>query len=89
MRVFIGVLLAMLLSGPAYSQLKPSINLAPEKPPLTDQEKERQKEIDDAYRAATKKIPDQKAATDPWGNMRDTGASQTNPRANSGPAKTR
>jgi hypothetical protein len=88
-RIIIGVVMAALLASPAYSQLKPSINLAPEKPPLTDQEKERQKEIDDAYRAAQKKIPDQKAASDPWGNMRDTGASQANPRANSGSAKSR
>ncbi len=89
MRVFIAVLIAMLLAGPAYSQLKPSINLTPEKRPLTDQEKEKQKAIDDAYQAATKKIPDQKGAADPWGNMRDTGTKPANPRANSGPAKTR
>ena len=89
MRIIIGILMAMLLVSPAYSQLKPSINLAPEKEPLTEQEKERQKVIDDAYRAATKKIPDQKPATDPWGNMRDTGAGQANPRSNPGPAKNR
>jgi hypothetical protein len=88
MRVIIGVLMAMLLAGPAYSQM-PSINLLPEKKPLTPQEEERQKEIDQAYKNATKKIPDQKAASDPWGSMRDTGGSQANPRANSGPARAR
>ena len=88
MRIFIGFIMAMLLAGPAYAQM-PTINLLHEKEPLTPQEQERQKEIDQAYKNATKKIPDQKAAADPWGNMRDSGASQANPRANSGPAKPR
>ncbi len=78
MRVIIGVLMAMLMAGPAYSQM-PSINLLHEKKPLTPQEEERQKEIDQAYKNATKKIPDQKAASDPWGSMRDTGGSQCKP----------
>lgn len=80
--------MALLLTGPAYSQM-PAINLLHEKQPLTPQEEERQKEIDQAYKNATKKIPDQKAASDPWGNMRDPGVSQANPRSNPGPAKNR
>ncbi len=32
---------------------------------------EKQKQIDDAYKATLKKIPDAKA-NDPWGNMRST-----------------
>ena len=89
MRVLIAVLIAMLLASPAYSQFKPTISMTPDKRPLTAEEKERQKGINDAYDAATKKIPDQKAPTDPWGNMRDTGTNQKSPRANSGDAKTR
>jgi ATP-dependent DNA ligase len=44
---------------------------AKEKRQLTPEEQERQKQLDAAYRAAQKKIPDQKAA-DPWGGVRPT-----------------
>jgi hypothetical protein len=40
-----------------------------EKKQLTPEEQERQKQLDAAYKAAQKKIPDQKAA-DPWGGVR-------------------
>jgi hypothetical protein len=39
--------------------------------PTTAQEQQRQKQIDNDYKAATKIIPDQKAA-DPWGSVRPT-----------------
>jgi hypothetical protein len=42
-----------------------------EKKQLTPEEQERQKQLDAAYKAAQKKIPDQKAA-DPWGGVRPT-----------------
>jgi hypothetical protein len=38
---------------------------------LTPEEQEKQKQLDAEYKAATKKIPDQKA-TDPWGGVRPT-----------------
>jgi hypothetical protein len=38
---------------------------------LTPEEQEKQRQLDADYKAATKKIPDQKAA-DPWGNVRPT-----------------
>ena len=41
------------------------------------QERERQKKLDADYKAATNKIPDQKA-NDPWGDVRST---QTAPAA--------
>jgi hypothetical protein len=40
---------------------------------LTPEEEERQKQIDADYKAATKKIPDQKAA-DPWADVRQAPA---------------
>jgi hypothetical protein len=40
-----------------------------DKRPLTQDEIDRQKALDNAYKAATNKIPDQKN-TDPWGNVR-------------------
>ena len=38
---------------------------------LTPEEQEQQDKLDDAYKAATKKIPDQKAG-DPWADARET-----------------
>jgi hypothetical protein len=51
----------------------PRINLlqGDQKRPLTPGERERQKKLDDDYKAATKKIPNQKAA-DPWAIVRPT-----------------
>jgi hypothetical protein len=42
-----------------------------EKKQLTPEEQEQQKQLDADYKAATKKIPDQKTA-DPWGSVRPT-----------------
>jgi hypothetical protein len=63
--------LVVLLTGTAFAQFAPTIPLGgPDKPPLTPEQLERQKAIDNAYRAATKKIPDKKRAVDPWGDLR-------------------
>jgi hypothetical protein len=49
------------LPGIAFAQqLKPGLSLHPDKPPLTPEEQERQKAIDDAYKSAIKKLPDKK-----------------------------
>jgi hypothetical protein len=73
-----------LLCGSAFAQIPapssssgsnpfmPSMSLgAKEKKQLTPEEQERQKQLDADYKAAQKKIPDQKAA-DPWGGVRPT-----------------
>jgi len=63
-----------LLTGTASAQnpLMPGISLGEkEKRQLTPEEQERQKQIDQDYKAATKKVPDQKA-TDPWASVRPT-----------------
>ncbi len=39
------------------------------KRPLTQDEVDKQRALDNAYKAATNKIPDQKS-NDPWGNVR-------------------
>ena len=44
-----------------------------QKPPPTPEEQERQEKIDADYKAATKKIPSQKAV-DPWGDVRQAPA---------------
>ena len=64
-----------LLTGNAYAQvLPPSVNVpnSDEKRLLTlqrIQEQQQQKRLDDAYKAANKKIPSQ-APRDPWGDVR-------------------
>lgn len=63
-----------LLSGNAFAQdsnpFMPKMSFGgEEKKSLTPEERERQKQLDKDYKAATNKIPDQKAA-DPWGGVR-------------------
>jgi hypothetical protein len=53
------------LPGIAFAQqLKPGLSHHPDKPPLTPEEQERQKAIDDAYKSAIKKLPDKKKTAD-------------------------
>jgi hypothetical protein len=42
-----------------------------DKRPPTQEEVDKQRALDNAYKAATNKIPEQKS-TDPWGNVRTT-----------------
>ena len=63
-----------LLTGTASAQnpLMPGISLGKEqKRKLTPEEQEQQKQLDQDYKAAAKKVPDQKA-TDPWASVRPT-----------------
>jgi hypothetical protein len=64
-------------AGSAFAQnpFMPKMSLGgkDEKKPLTPEEQERQKQIDDAYKAATNKIPNQ-TANDPWTGVRPTPA---------------
>jgi hypothetical protein len=48
----------------------------PEKPKPTQEQVEKQQRLDDAYKAATKKIPDQKSG-DPWAVVRPSGPAPT------------
>jgi hypothetical protein len=56
--------------SPAYAQDSPHINLIPELVSKTAEEKEAEAVKDKAYRESLKKIPDNKASADPWGNVR-------------------
>jgi hypothetical protein len=53
----------------ASAQGMPPISLRPNQRTLTPEERERQKQIDDDYKSASKKVPDQKA-NDPWAFVR-------------------
>ena len=55
----------------ALAQGMPPISLRGNQRTLTPEERERQKQIDDDYKAASKKVPDQKA-NDPWAIVRPT-----------------
>jgi hypothetical protein len=61
-----------LMTANASAQSLPPINLLqlqPEQKHLTPEEQEQQKKLDDSYKAAIKKVPDQKA-NDPWADVR-------------------
>jgi hypothetical protein len=61
------------LTGSAFAQsnpFMPKMSLGgQEKKALTPEEQEKQKQLDDAYRSATNKIPNQ-SANDPWASVR-------------------
>jgi hypothetical protein len=82
MKVLRAAAVIALLTGPAYAQQMPNINLIPEVASKTPEEKAADEERDKAYRESLKKIPDAKASSDPWGTVRsDT------PKAAAAPAK--
>jgi hypothetical protein len=61
-----------------------SMNMLSDKKSLvTEEEVKAQQERDSAYKSAISKMPSQKPATDPWGNIRGAGApsAQTGARA--------
>lgn len=62
-----------LLTAPAYAQ-SPNINLMPEFQSKTPEEKEAEAVKERAYKESLKKIPDAKASSDPWGNVRSADA---------------
>jgi hypothetical protein len=94
MKLFRAAALFALLTGPAYAQMMPDVNLIPEIKSKTPEEIEQDKLTDKAYRESLRKIPDAKASSDPWGNVRsadtpksDTkSAAQPKPRAKTGSA---
>jgi len=62
----------MLPAGPAVAQMPtPSINLNPEAPTKSPEEREQDAIKEKAYRESLKKIPDAKASNDPWGGVRN------------------
>lgn len=63
----------MLLASPAFAQI-PKLNLLADKPGKTQDELAAEKAQDKAYKESLKKIPDQKAPSDPWGAVRSNDA---------------
>jgi hypothetical protein len=83
----------MLLASPAFAQI-PKLNLLQDKPGKTQEEKDAESAQEKAYKDSLKKIPDQKAPSDPWGGVRSDApssspaksASSTKPKTKSGTA---
>ena len=83
MKVFRIAALMALLTAPAYAQT-PTVNLMPEIQSKSPEQKEQEAAQQKAYKESLRKIPDAKASSDPWGNVR----SVDTPKA-SAPAKPR
>jgi hypothetical protein len=76
MKVFRITAVVALLTAPAYAQI-PNINLIPELSSKTPEEKEQEAAQQKAYKDSLKKIPDAKASSDPWGNVRSAETPKT------------
>jgi hypothetical protein len=63
----------VLLTAPAFAQM-PQMNMVPELPSKTPEEKEQDAVKDKAYKESLKKIPDAKTSSDPWGTVRNNDA---------------
>ena len=63
----------VLLTAPAFAQM-PQMNMMPELPSKTPEEKEQDAIKDKAYKESLKKIPDAKTSSDPWGGVRNNEA---------------
>jgi hypothetical protein len=74
MRIFSIAAVIMLLASPAFAQIPQMNLLLDNKPPKTQEEKDAEAARDKAYKDSLKKIPDVKAPSDPWGNVRSTDA---------------
>jgi hypothetical protein len=59
----------VLSTGAAHAQM-PNVNLIPELPSKTPEEKEQEEIQQKAYRDSLRKIPDAKVSSDPWGTVR-------------------
>jgi hypothetical protein len=79
MKFFRAAAMIALLVSPAYAQT-PTVNLMPEVKTRTPEEKEQDAITDKAYRESLRKIPDAKAASDPWGMVRNTDAPKAAPK---------
>lgn len=77
MKVFRIAAVFALLTGHAYAQQMPNINLIPETQSKTPEQKEQEAEQQKAYRDSLKKIPDAKASDDPWGTVRSAETPRT------------
>jgi hypothetical protein len=86
--MLIMAMLIVAMAAPAYAQLapgsapegaKPSITMGGDKKAKSDDDIKYERDLDQAYKSGLSKIPDQKAKSDPWGNVRGAATPQANP----------
>ena len=70
------IVLALAPVGAA-AQIPMSMPMGRDKPQLTPEQLEKQKELEKAYKAAKEKIPEKNVA-DPWGNIRPAPGTSAN-----------
>ena len=80
MKAFYVAVVSSLLTVSAYAQT-PSINMMRDETVRTPAEREKDKAVNDAYKAQMSKIPDQKGSSDPWGTVRSADAPKAAPAA--------
>ena len=90
MKILCAAAMLVLLTGPAFAQM-PNINLIPDSPTKTDEQKQQDKVRDQEYKESLKKIPDAKGSSDPWGGVRSDAPKAATPAktAKNAKAKTR
>jgi hypothetical protein len=84
MKIFRAAVLIALLATPAYAQM-PNVNLIPETPSKTQDQIDQEKVQEKAYRDSLRKIPDAKASSDPWGDVRSSDAPKAEKRTQAKP----
>lgn len=78
MKILRACAMLVLFATPAFAQ---NVNLIPELPSKTPEQIEQDKILQKAYRDSLRKIPDAKAANDPWGSVRSADAPATSSHA--------
>jgi hypothetical protein len=68
-QVLVTVAMVALSAGSAFAQ---GVNLLPSDRQRSSEDREKDRQIEREYKAEMKKIPDQKASSDPWGNVRSS-----------------
>ena len=86
MRMLSAATVVMLLTAPASAQM-PNVNLMPELQSKSPEDKEQEAIKQKAYKESLKKIPDAKASSDPWGNVRSTDTPKNSAKAAAAPAR--
>src|SRR5690349_71142 len=76
MRMLSVAVALVLLTAPAFGQTDMHINMIPDLPTKSPEEKEQDAVREKAYKESLKKIPDSKSSSDPWGTVRNSDASK-------------
>ena len=84
MRVVAAAVIVAFLAGPAFAQQKPVQQYGEEDKEKTTQEKNAERDAEQAYKRSLGNIPAQKPV-DPWGNVRSDNSAK--PEAKAPPAK--